>query len=130
MTPVLSSVDAVTIPVPDLDSGLAFYRDELGHELLWRNEAVGQLGLHMPSSDTEIVLTTEQRYEPAWKVDSVAAAVAVFRSGGGTVVAEPVDIPIGRLAVVEDPFGNVLVLLDASKGTYQTDEHGTVTGVG
>jgi hypothetical protein len=39
------------------------------------------------------------------------------------------DIPVGRLAVVQDPFGNVLVLIDLSKGTYTTDEDGSVTGV-
>ena len=45
------------------------------------------------------------------------------------VEGEPADIPIGRLAVVEDPFGNRLVLLDSTKGTYDTDESGAVTGV-
>jgi hypothetical protein len=45
------------------------------------------------------------------------------------VVAEPFDIPIGRLAVVADPFGNRLVLLDTTKGTYKTDEFGAVIGV-
>ena len=45
------------------------------------------------------------------------------------MVAGPHDIPIGRLAVLEDPFGNVLVVLDSSKGNYQTDEGGRVTGV-
>jgi hypothetical protein len=29
--PLLRSVDAVTVPVPDLDAGLSFYRDRLGH---------------------------------------------------------------------------------------------------
>lgn len=45
------------------------------------------------------------------------------------VLVEPEDIPIGRLAVVEDPFGNRLVLLDSTKGTYDTDESGMVTGL-
>ena len=45
------------------------------------------------------------------------------------MLVEPADIPIGRLAVVEDPFGNRLVLLDSTKGTYDTDESGAVTGV-
>jgi hypothetical protein len=58
------------------------------------------------------------------------AAVEVFRSNGGQVIAEPFDIPVGRLGVVLDPFGNALVLLDLSKGTYTTDETGDVTGVG
>jgi hypothetical protein len=39
------------------------------------------------------------------------------------------DTPIGRLAIVEDPFGNRLVLLDSTKGTYDTDESGAVIGV-
>ncbi|SER07007.1 hypothetical protein SAMN05421756_108180 [Microlunatus flavus] len=36
---------------------------------------------------------------------------------------------MGRLAVVSDPFDNALVLLDLSKGRYQTDEKGSVIGV-
>ncbi len=62
--PLLRKIDAVTIPVPDLDAGLDFYRDLLGHELRWRNEAIGQPGLGLPGNDTEIVLTARQKYEP------------------------------------------------------------------
>lgn len=129
MAPLLLYVDAVTVPVPDLDTGLAFYGGVLGHTLLWRNEAVGQAGLRTPDSQTEIVLTTRQDYEPDWKVASAEAVAEVFRANGGRVLVEPTSIPIGRLAVVEDPFGNRLVLLDSTKGTYDTDEAGTVLGV-
>ena len=129
MEPMLQYVDAVTVPVPDLDRGLAFYRDVLGHRLIWRNDATGQAGLATPGSGTEIVLTTRQSYEPDWKVASADAVAEVFGANGGKVVVEPADIPIGRLAVVEDPFGNRLVLLDSTKGTYDTDESGAVTGI-
>jgi hypothetical protein len=54
----------------------------------------------------------------------------VLRNGGGKVLTEPTDIPIGRLAVVEDPFGNRLVVLNSTKGTYKTDQSGAVVGVG
>jgi hypothetical protein len=37
---------------------------------------------------------------------------------------------MGTLAVVADPFGNPLVLLDLSKGTFVTDDDGNVTGAG
>ena len=47
--PLLLGVDAVTVPVPDLDSGLAFYSGQLGHRLLWRNDEVGQAGLALSS---------------------------------------------------------------------------------
>jgi predicted enzyme related to lactoylglutathione lyase len=129
MEPLLLYLDAVTIPVPDLDAGMDFYCGVLGHELIWRNDAVGQAGLRTPESRTEIVLTTHQKYEPDWKVASVDTAAAIFRAHGGGVKLGPIDIPIGRLAVVEDPFGNSLVVLDSAKGTYQTDRAGNVTGV-
>ena len=129
MEPLLQYVDAVTVPVPDLDRGMAFYRDVLGHQLIWRNEAGGQAGLRTPGSDTEIVLTTRQSYEPDWKVASADLAAEIFEANGGRVLVEPMDIPIGRLAIVEDPFGNRLVLLDSTKGTYDTDESGGVIGV-
>lgn len=122
-------VDAVTIRVPDLDSGLAFYQGVLGHEVVWRNDAVGSVGLRCPDSRTEVVLTTQHGYEPDWLVASADAVAAEFVANGGRVLAGPHDIPIGRLAVLADPFGNVLVVLDDSKGGYQTDEHGHVTGV-
>jgi hypothetical protein len=44
-------------------------------------------------------------------------------------MTEPFGIPVCRVAVAADPFGNVLVLLDLSKGRYVTDTRGNVTGV-
>ena len=32
--PMLRRVDSIQIPVPNLDAGLAFYRDALGHPLI------------------------------------------------------------------------------------------------
>lgn len=122
-------VDAVTVPVPSLDAGLAFYRDQLGHRLSWRNDAAGQLGLLLPDSDTELVLTTEQSLAPNWLVASVDQAVETIQRAGGRLDMPARDIPVGRLAVVEDPFGNVLVLVDLSKGRYQTGEDAVVHGV-
>ena len=122
---ILRKVDAVTVGVPDLDTGLHFYVDVLGHRMKWRNDGIGQAGLELPDGDSEIVLTTEHGYKPNWLVESVE----VFRSNGGQVIAEPFDTPVGRLGVVLDPFGNALVLLDMSKGTYTNNETGGVTAV-
>ncbi len=125
-TPLFQTVDAVTIPVPDLDAGLRFYRDSLGHQLRWRHD---DIGLALPGSDTEIILTTQHRYEPNWLVTSADHAAATVRAAGGRVVTGPSDIPVGRVAVVADPFGNNLVLVDLSKGRYITDTTANVTGV-
>jgi predicted enzyme related to lactoylglutathione lyase len=127
--PVLRSVDCVTIPVPDLDRGLAFYRDVLGQELLWRDDRAGRAGLRLPRADTEIVLSESLPYEPAWLVGSAEQAAREVTEGGGEVVDGPVELPVGTLVVVRDPFGNRLVLLDLAKGRYVTDADGRVTGV-
>jgi predicted enzyme related to lactoylglutathione lyase len=117
---ILRRVDAVTVPVPDLDAGLRYYGQALGHQLLWRNDAVGQAGLALSDGDSELVLTTRQNYEPNWLVDSVDAAVELMTGRGGDLLTGPFDIPVGRVAVVGDPFGNTLVLVDLSHGTYPT----------
>jgi predicted enzyme related to lactoylglutathione lyase len=125
---LLRAVDCITVPVPDLDSGLAFYRGALGHPLLWRNDEVGQAAVGLPEGETELVLTTRQGYAPGWLVASADQAAETIRSAGGRVVTEACDSPVGRIAVTADPFGNVLVLLDLSKGRYITDVSGIVTG--
>lgn len=127
--PVLRKVDAVTIRVPDLDSGLAFYRDKLGHKLLWRNDEIGQAGLALPEAETEIVLATGLDHAPSWLVADADEAATTIVEAGGEVISAPFDIPVGRCAVVADAFGNHLVLLDLSTGRYETDGNGSVTGV-
>jgi catechol 2,3-dioxygenase-like lactoylglutathione lyase family enzyme len=124
----LRKVDCVQLPVPDLEGGLAFYRDRLGHELVWRTEDAA--GLRLADSDSELVLQT-QRPQPEvdFLVDSVDQAATELTRAGGTVVVEPSDIPVGRVAVVADPFGNPLTILDLTRGRYRTDADGNVTGI-
>ncbi len=49
-------------------------------------------------------------------------------ASGGRLIAGPFDIQVGRAAVVEDPWGNRLVLLDMSKGRLVTDAEGDIIG--
>jgi hypothetical protein len=95
----------------------------------WWNDDIGAAAVALPESDTEIVLTTQHGYEPNWLVDSADDAAAFTEAAGGRVMTPPFDIPVGRVAVVADPFNNVLVLIDLSKGRYTTDTTGAVTGV-
>jgi predicted enzyme related to lactoylglutathione lyase len=125
---LLRKVDCVRLCVPDLDAGLAFYRDQFGHELIWRTSTAA--GLRLPDSDTELVLHTEgSQPETGFLVDSTDQATQHVTEAGGTILMEPTDIPVGRVAVVADPFGNPLTILDLTKGLYVTDADGNVTGV-
>ena len=122
---ILKKVDAVLVHVTNLDEGLAFYRDALGHALRWRTAAGSALG----DSGTELVLATKEGPETDFLVDSVEEASRAFVAAGGSIVRGPLEIPVGRVVVVADPFGNELVLLDLSKSQYVTDASGNVTGV-
>jgi len=125
--PLLRKVDCVRLYVPDLGAGLAFYRDRLGHELIWRTETAA--GLHLPETDAELVLQTEeQRQEVDFLVNSADKSATIIEQSGGRVIVPPFDIQIGRCVVVEDPWGNPLVLLDASKGLLKTDIDRKVVG--
>jgi predicted enzyme related to lactoylglutathione lyase len=125
--PLMRKVDCVRLYVPDLEAGLAFYRDKLGHELIWRTATAA--GLHLPETDAELVIQTEeQRQEVDYLVDSAEAAAEMMERAGGRIIVPPFDIQIGRCVVVEDPWGNPLVLLDTSKGLLTTDSEGNVTG--
>jgi predicted enzyme related to lactoylglutathione lyase len=125
--PLIRKVDCVQIQVPDLDAGLAFYRDQLGHQLVWRTERAA--GLALPDTDAEIVLQLERPgIEINLMVASVDAAVERIVAAGGAMVVPPFDIQIGRCVVVQDPWGAQLILLDTSKGLLVTDADGNVVG--
>src|SRR6266542_2982875 len=115
LEPLIRKVDCLRIPVPDLDSGLTFYRDRLGHQLIWRTATAA--GLRMPETDAELVIHTEREgSEVDLLVASADAAAEAIVEAGGSMVEQPFDIQIGRCTVVQDPWGNRLVLLDMSKG--------------
>jgi len=125
--PLFEKIDCVMLYTPDLDAALAFYCDRLGHELVWRAEEA--LGLHLPGCDAELVLQNER---PGLEVDFLVSnadeATQKFEEAGGKVLVAPFDIRIGRCVVVEDPWGNNLVLLDMSKGRLVTDSQSRITG--
>ncbi|MFZ1024375.1 MAG: VOC family protein [Thermoplasmata archaeon] len=124
-------VDCVRIRVPDLDAGIRFYGEFLGHELAWRRGNI-DAGLRLSASKTELVLFTDAgertnaHPEVDLLVESADQAVRRLSEGGAHVREGPFDLPVGRCAVVMDPFGNELVVLDLSKGLLQTDAHKNV----
>jgi lactoylglutathione lyase len=112
--PSFRKIDCVRLPVDDLDEAIGFY-GRLGHEVTWRRPT--QAGLRLPESDAEIVLQTElPEQEIDFLVDDADWAADRFTRIGGRLIEGPFDIEVGRCAVVEDPFGNKLVLLDLRYG--------------
>ncbi|MBD3205064.1 bleomycin resistance protein [Candidatus Bathyarchaeota archaeon] len=120
-------LDCLNLPVDDLEKALEFYRDKLGHSLIWKTR--DSAGLRLPDGKSELVIRTDKRPpETDIKVESVPDAIIRFVEADGSVVVEPFDISVGKCVVVEDPWGNRLILLDSSKGRLVTDGEGNVTG--
>jgi lactoylglutathione lyase len=76
-------------------------------------------GLRLPDSDAELVIQTERKeLEADLLVESVDKAVVRIEEAGGKTLVGPLDIQIGRCAVVQDPWRNRLLILDLTKGPY------------
>ncbi len=114
--PLLRAIDCVQVPVPDLDAAIAFYRDRLGQPLAWRSDDAAGFGF--PDQDGAELVVQCARPEPEADllVRDVDSATETWAGAGGTVDVDPFDIDIGRCAVVRDPFGNRLVVVDMSRG--------------
>jgi lactoylglutathione lyase len=118
MTAILRKIDCVMLRVDDLDKAAEYYVAVFGLKRLW--QSVDSVGLGMPETDAEVVLNTSKDV-PAhisvhYLVDNVENAVTEYQEKGCKIVTVPFDIAIGKCAVIEDPFGNQLAILDMTKG--------------
>src|SRR5262245_53405044 len=111
---MLRRIDCVMVPVPDLDAAVSVYERVMGLTVNWRDDV--SVGMRMPESDAEVVLNTDGTTGVHYLVDDVVSAVRQAVDGGCTVIREPFDIVIGKCAVLEDPFGNRVCVLDMTKG--------------
>ncbi|WP_018610106.1 VOC family protein [Uliginosibacterium gangwonense] len=124
---VFKKIDCYSIHVDFLDAGIAFYK-KLGHDLVWR-DGEHSAGLSMPDSDGELVLHTDNRpFETCLLVDTVDSAIESIVSNGGKLVFGPIQIKVGKYALLNDPWGNPLPILDFSSGLLLTDSEGNVIG--
>ena len=126
--PLFKRIDYIRIPVSNLEEELKFYSKKLDHPLLWHTET--SIGLKIPESEAEIVIHIEpDKLETDILVEYAEKAAQCFIEVGGSIVYGPFDIPIGKCVIVKDPWNNQFVLLDNSRGIYQTDEDANVIGI-
>lgn len=122
---LLKKVDAVVLHTDDLEAAKKFYGEQLGNKLRWQNHDAVAFKL----GDSELVISTKLEPEVDLLVDSVEDATRQIVDLGGKVVLPPEDLPVGKVGIVQDPFGNKLTLVDLSKGTYKTDGDGNILEV-
>src|SRR5262245_29521544 len=118
---MLKKIDCVMIFADDMETATKFYIEVFGLRRLWQDESA--VGLGFPETDAEIVLHTNSdmpsRVEVHYLVDDVIHAVQTYEQKGCRILVAPFSIPIGQCAVIQDPFGTRLCILDMSKGPRQ-----------
>jgi lactoylglutathione lyase len=116
---MLRKIDCVMIRVQDIEAAAAYYTKVFGLSPQWSGD--GSIGLVFPETDAEIVLHNDPNIpssvEVHYLVDDVATAVEHFAVQGCHVLVAPFDITIGKCAVIKDPFGTRLCILDMTKGS-------------
>jgi lactoylglutathione lyase len=115
---MLKKIDCVMIRVEDVKAAMAYYADVFGLQPVWWDES--SAGLVFPESGAEIVVhyypDIPSRVEVNYLVENVISAVQTLETKGCRILIEPFDIAIGKCAVIEDPFGTELCILDMTKG--------------
>jgi lactoylglutathione lyase len=115
---MFKKIDCVMIRVGDVVAGERYYSEVFGLKPLWRE--AGSVGMAFPETDSEIVLHTNaeipHRVEVHYLVDNVVAAVKCYAEKGCRVVVPPFDVLIGKCAVIQDPFGTTICILDRTSG--------------
>jgi len=116
---MLRKIDCIMLKVLELEKAAAYYESVFGLKRLWQDDH--SVGMGMAETDAEIVLHDNadmpKDISVHYLVDDVLQAVDHFAAHGCIIRAQPFDLVIGKCAVLEDPFGNTLAILDMTKGS-------------
>lgn len=101
----------IILPVHDLKSVLAFYRDQLGLLEAWR-EGDDTVAFQLPNTDILLLLEAGSSLT-AGPGFIIASADEFYTAHQGKLdfLNAPVDIRPGRLVIAKDPAGNTLQFL-------------------
>jgi lactoylglutathione lyase len=127
---MLRKIDCVMMRVDDVEAAAAYYAEVFGLRPNWSGD--DSIGLVFPETDAEIVLHHDpgipSAVEVHYLVDDVVTVVADYVAKGCSLLVEPFDITIGKCAVIKDPFGTRLCILDMTKGPRPLNLAESTTG--
>mgnify|MGYP001580647397 FL=1 len=110
----LLKVDNIMYRVKDLKEGERFYIEILGLKKVWEDAERKMIGFQLNESDAEIVIHANPDlgdFEFSYLVENVEEFIKE-REGRMKVSFGPIDVRTGRYAVLEDPDGNQIPIID------------------
>jgi len=114
----LRKIDAVLLRVKDLEETAKFYINVMGLKRGWTDKEHQMIGLLFPDNDTELVLHCDKTLpDPnvSYQVKDVLSFVEQYREKGYKVLVEPFDIRCGKCAILQDPEGHSIEVMDITK---------------
>ncbi len=125
---MLKKIDCIMIRVDDVEAAADYYTRVFGLHPQWSGD--DSIGLVFSDTDAEIVLHRNldlpSSVEVHYLVDDVVTAVAHYEEQGCHILVAPFDITIGKCAVIKDPFGTRLCILDLTKGLRPLNLTGSI----
>ena len=111
----LIKIDNIMYRVSDLGKSERFYTDILGLKKVWEDRDRGMIGFVFDQSDSEIVIHTDPNIpkgEYSYLVEHVVAFCEEMKKQGYQVLREPFDVRSGKYAIIADPDGNEIPIID------------------
>jgi predicted enzyme related to lactoylglutathione lyase len=118
---VVTGMDFVSLPTPDLDAARKFYGDVLGLPCssVWQRPGMEAMGAEFETGNMTIALIASEQvgipFKPttvpiALRVDDTAAARAELEARGVEFAGDMIDSGVCHMSHFHDPDGNVLML--------------------
>jgi predicted enzyme related to lactoylglutathione lyase len=114
----LLRIDNIMYRVSDLAQGEAFYTQMLGLQKTWEDKERHMMGFTFADRDAEIVIHAHPSlptFDYSYLVEDVVGFCAEYRAKGYTVAVEPMEVRCGQYAMLSDPDGNGIPIIDLSK---------------
>ena len=111
------SLKLSTIIAKDIDESVAFYQDVLGFEMVEKfyGDDGGLILMQSPDGAAVELIDSENFETGFWsigvEVEDFDKAIAELREKGCKFVFEPQTLPLGKLAMIEDPNGVKVAVL-------------------
>ncbi len=104
--------------VSDLAKAEKFYGEILGLKKSWQDDKAQMVGFKFEQSDSEIVITSDLKqpdFDWSFLIENVEDFVENFKRQGYKIGTEPIEVRCGKYAVLLDPDGNKIPIIDLTK---------------
>ena len=114
----LLKIDNIMYRVSDLSAAEQFYKNVLGLKKAWEDKNEKMMGFIFDESDSEIVIHSNlkiPKFDYSYLVENVEKFCNIYREKGYSIILDPIDVRPGKYAILVDPDGNEIPIIDLTK---------------